>query len=99
MSSLSWSTMSLSVDDSNNSIDNQFDRVMHYYNTFKGIQYFDSYNNIYSKDMSTSSQEVVLKLLTLFSATEELIPLRQRLKRIRAENPRLDRAFITGSFD
>jgi type V secretory pathway adhesin AidA len=54
MSIYTRTTMSLTLDDSNNSMDNKFDRIACYYNTFKPMQSFDIYNNIYKKEMSTT---------------------------------------------
>jgi hypothetical protein len=45
-----------------------------------------------------SIAQAEIEYIRLVDSTNQIVPMRERLKRIRAENPRLIRAFDTGTF-
>lgn len=45
-----------------------------------------------------SIAQATIEYIRLVDSTKQIVPLRERLKRIRDENPRLIRAFDSGTF-
>jgi hypothetical protein len=76
-------------------------RIMIHYSGSNQLALFNINTHVYENDMAqtpNSSETIIFILNATFSDTRHS-RLRDELKIIRRENPRLDEAFKTGSFD